>query len=430
MPEDDKGKLVLLLNWIAFCLVQDPTGQSIASALHLDTPMTITFLLASKLSPSPKQLAYADRLFASLQSIVSRQVAREMDGLAPLSPEEDIPEFLGVVARDAYKRAHRKAKNLDYLGPKYNLGSTQAFVRKLLGDEGVSHEYALVDNAYTGILTQTPLLLSKNVKTRVTALLAITQHAQAILESTFVVIIRGGKKSDGSERHPYTSDPDTSFRYHFYRRLERLSFYRFGAYRAFGEGGNTLRRLSTAGWTIKHEWIPTPPPFIFRFPQDSASMLRDVFREQYNHTASVENIRHALSVVRKSGTNEVWRKGDERVLYVHPEVQIFGHLRDKQIMARRRAIGCSKRPCHWSNVVFYEPPPTGMGTGLLRKSNQWKYTMSRKKNCLDWIYLGNLEISKDLASCAMEGNYYNLLQSLLRVLPGIPKHVLQRHAAM
>ena len=66
-------------------------------------------LLASKLSLSPEQLVYADRLLSSLQSIVSRQVAREMDGLAPLSPEEDIPEFLGVVARDAYKRAHREA---------------------------------------------------------------------------------------------------------------------------------------------------------------------------------------------------------------------------------------------------------------------------------------------------------------------------------
>ena len=97
---EDKGRILLILNWISFCLVSEATDQSIAAALALNTSSGgLDIVLSTNVVVTPAQDEYSEKFMKAINRLMRD----------PQSTEHGVRDILTLVARYAWKRVHRKA---------------------------------------------------------------------------------------------------------------------------------------------------------------------------------------------------------------------------------------------------------------------------------------------------------------------------------
>lgn len=307
---EDKGKVLLVLNWISFCLVSEATEQSIAAALAKSSSGGLDIVLATNVSITPTQQEYADRFFTAINALMR----------GSHSTEHGQRDLLALIARYAWKRVYRKASLVINCGNPFSKSkeTTMEIITRLVNLKPGGKDLLV---AFNGIISLTPSLLSDDPEERLATLIALTIISSPLL----LALGTGGAK-------------DNMFARHFYRRIHRLRFYQYGIEALL----DPKRKMLNPKWQFRPRWLPHVPSLTLHLPRSSTDHV-SVMLELFGYKPAREEIIKLFFPWFDGG--ELWNAGDTQTLYVHPEARMQDYLMNNPVTLVSRTIGCSKRAC-------------------------------------------------------------------------------------
>lgn len=313
---EDRGRILLILNWISFCLVPDDADQSIAAALALNTSSSgLDIVLSTNVFVTQTQEEYAEHFMKVLNNLMRN----------PQSPQHGVRDILTLVARYAWKRVHRKASLVINAGTLFS-EAQETTLETLTRLVALNPNETDILTSFNHIVSLTLSLLNDDLEERLKTLEALMDHAATILASPLLRV--------DQER----SFEDELFVRHLYRRVQRLHFYQYGIEALLDPKRRMLRRE----WQFQPRWLSYVPPTVLRLPRSSIDHVRDVLTS-FGYKPTREDIKEMFGYFRRNG--EVWNAGDVQTLYMHPEARLAEYLKSNDVPLLSRTIGCSKRAC-------------------------------------------------------------------------------------